>query len=284
MAESEDIFTVRCKRKAVTAFFPYAVWRERDGEHKMMEAFLAAAKVFDSTTLWHPIVPFIPALFRAASPQAVVIASPNVPWHRGLNEASVVDMWAAAISRVTPTEEVERRVVDALLQIASVDSLRPHIPNDSWSWLNRRPVLPPVCLGRAMGTKKHVVRRVKELGDVETLKSYLILVWSEWVPISSPQSLSEMRLAISRDLRGVEKRVHREELVNHLDHVLKQLDLGLGYLRQYNLWIDEEDVQRAKGQYAKLKGILHGLDEGETENPTCEPSMLNILFSFYSPV
>ncbi|KAF9778945.1 hypothetical protein BJ322DRAFT_463948 [Thelephora terrestris] len=176
-------------------------------------------------------------------------------------------MWAAAISRVTPTEEVERRVVDALLQIASVDSLRPHIPNDSWSWLNRRPVLPPICLGRAMGTKKHVVRRVKELGDVEILKSYLILVWSEWDPINSPQSLSEMRLAISRDLRGVEKRVHREELVNHLDRVLKQLDLGLGYLRQYNLWIDEEDVQRAKGQYAKLKGILQGLDEGETENP-----------------
>ncbi|KAF9778961.1 hypothetical protein BJ322DRAFT_464834 [Thelephora terrestris] len=258
MAKSEDTFTVRCKHKAVTAFFPYAVWMERDGEHKMMEAFFAAAKLFDSTTLWHPIVPFLPALFRAASPQAVVAASSNVPWHRGLNDASVVDMWAVAISADTCTEEVERRVVDALLQIASVDSLRPYITTDSWSWLNRRPTLPPICLGRSMGTKKQIVRRVKELGDVETLKSYLMLVWSEWNPISSPQSLAEMRYAISWDLRGVEKRVHREELVNHLDHVLKQLDLGLVYFRHYNPWIDEEGVQRAKGQYAKLKGYCMG--------------------------
>ena len=65
MAASEDMFTVRRKRKAVTAFFPYAVWRERGGDHWTMGAFLAAVKVFDSTTsLWHPIAPFIPTLSR----------------------------------------------------------------------------------------------------------------------------------------------------------------------------------------------------------------------------
>ena len=269
MAASDDMFTVRCKRKAVTAFFPYAVWRERDGDHGMMDAFLAAAKVFGSTTtLWHPITPFIPTLFEVASSQAVVVAASHVPWHRGLDGANVVAAWAVATSEVTCTEDIERRVVDALLQIASVDSLRPHIPNDSWLWLNKRPTLPPVCLGRSMGTKKHVVRRVRELRDVETLKSYLLLVWSEWDPISSPMCLSEMQLAISRDLRGPDMRGHREDLINHLDQVLKQLERGLGFLRQYNLWIDEEDVQRAKGQYEKLREILRGLDEGEMEIPT----------------
>ena len=270
MAASEDMFTVRRKRKAVTAFFPYAVWRERGGDHWTMGAFLAAVKVFDSTTsLWHPIALFIPTLFEVASSQAVVVASPHVPWHRGVQDTDVVAAWAAATSAVTCTRGVERRVVDALLQIASVDPLRPHIPDDSWSWLNKRPYLPPVCLGRSMGTQEQVVCRVGELRDVETLKSYFLLVWSEWGPFISPPSLLAMRSAISRDLRGTEMRGHREDLVNHLDRVLGQLGQGSVHLNeQYDLWVDEEDVQRAKGQYEKLRGILRGLDEGEMGIPT----------------
>ena len=292
MAASEDTYIIECKRKAVTAFFPYAVWRERVGDSRMMDAFLTAAKVFGSkTSLWYPIVPFIPTLFGAATSQTVVETSPYVPWDRILDDPSVVAVWAEATTAVPDTEEVNRRVVDALLQIASVDFLRPHVPDDTWSWLNKRPTLPAECIGRSIGTKKHTVRRIRQLRDVETLKSYFLLVWSEWDPIGSPKlnptasskCLSEMQFAISRDLRGPKMQEDRKQLVEHLDYVLGQLERGAGYLKRSKPRIDEDDVQRAKAQYKKLRETLEGLDEGaEVEIPTCEPSLLTIPFYFSS--
>ncbi|KAF9780489.1 hypothetical protein BJ322DRAFT_295883 [Thelephora terrestris] len=276
MARRSDPYEIECKRKAITALFPYAVWRERDMKHEMMDAFLTVFLVSNPTTsLWHPIVQFIGTLFKALSPQAIVVTSPHVPWYRVADDESVVTAWAAATLAIQYTEvvdreiieEVERRVVDALLQIASVDSLRPHVPDDSWSWLNKRPSLPPVCLGRSMATKKHVVRRVGELEDVEILKSYLVLVWSEWDPIGSPKldpagshrCLREMQLVISRNFRGDGMQAHRKDLVDHLVRVLGQLGRGLEDLKEGKPWIDEDDVERAKVQYLKLRDVLLGM-------------------------
>ena len=278
MTESKDPYQIQSKRKALTAFFPYAVWMERSGECRMMDAFLSATKVSGpGTSLWGAITPFISTLFEAASDQTVVLTSPRVPWDREPDATRAVIRWASAASAVPYTDEIGPIVVDALLSIASVDCLRPHIPIDIWSWLNKRPTLPYVCLGRSAGTRKHVVRCVRKLKDVEILKSYFLLVWSEWDHITYPEALSEMRMTIKQNFKGVEMEVHRKDLIKHLDYVLRHLNRGLGYLRQFKLWIEQDDVQKAKAQYQTLRqdllqmdGVVSAADEVPMDVPICE--------------
>jgi len=278
----QDPYKIQSKRKAVTAFFPYAVWRERDGESRMIDAFLGAARTSGSRmSLWRAIKPFVPTLFNAASPRTIVLTSPHVPWHSDLHDKkNVVTRWAAAAAAlaVPYTAEIGQSVTDALLHIASVDALQPYIPISSWSWLNKRPSLPPICLGRPRGTKKCVVRRVRKLGDIEILKSYFLLVWSEWDSIGWSDGAAEMRDSIRKEFGGIGMGHHREDLVKRLDHILGELDRGLGYLKQHKLWIDEDDVRRAKEQYGKLKEVLLEVDRGAMEILTRTSSRMIILF------
>ena len=285
MVESRNSFIIQSKRKAVTAFFPYAVGREQDGDHRMMDAFLGAVRAAGSTMhLWRAIRPFIPTLFKQASPQTIVLTSPHVPWHSELRDENVVFRWAAAASEITYTDDIDRSVVDALLHIASIDSLRPQIPTGIWTWLNKRPSLPPVCFGRSMGTKRNVVCRVRELGDTEILKSYLLTVWSEWDYIVEGSSRTEMQISIREDFSGIGLGHHRKDLVEQLDHVLRQLDRGSGYLKQSKLWIDEDDVRRAKRQYQMLKEVLVEVDKEAIETLTRTCSKLIGLFHLPTPI
>jgi hypothetical protein len=41
-----------------------------------------------------------------------------------------------------------------------------------------------------------------------------------------------MSAAIREDFGGIEMGPHREDLIKQVDHVLAQLDRGLGYLKQ----------------------------------------------------
>ena len=124
---------------------------------------------------------------RNASPRALVLVSPYIPWDwsgrkedwSGRKEGLIL-RWAAATSTAPYTEEVARSVVDTLLQIASKEELQPHIPIHIWLWLTKCPPLPPICLGRNVGTCAHVVKAVRALRNIEVLKSYFLLVWSEW--------------------------------------------------------------------------------------------------------
>ena len=279
MVESRTSSTIQSKRKAVTAFFPYAVRRERDGDHGMMDTFLGAAGAAGSTMhLWRVIRPFILTLFDQATPRTIVLTSPHVPWHSELCDENVVARWAAAASAISYTADIDRSVVDALLHIASIDSLRPQIPVGIWKWLNKRPSLPPVCFGRSMGTKRNVVCQVRELGDTEILKSYFLLVWSEWDYIFEGSSRIEMQISIREDFCGVGLGHHRKDLVERLDHVLRQLDRGSGYLKQHKLWIDEDDIQRAKRQYQMLKEVLVEVDREAMETLIRTPSRFTSLF------
>ena len=80
MAQIKHPLTIRSNRKAITAFFPYAVWRERDGEHGMIDAFLSVSGASASGRMWKVIGPFIPFLLDGVSPQTRVLVSPYVPW------------------------------------------------------------------------------------------------------------------------------------------------------------------------------------------------------------
>lgn len=218
---------------------------------------------------WHRSEPLITVLLEKKSPISVkrvaILASPYLPWEGSKFDKSLIQLLAAAASVVPYTDEIGRSMVCTLLRIAFDGS--PHIPTFLWSWLNKRPPLPPICPSRSRGSKREVVQAVRALGDVETLKSYLFLVWSEWGRVSC---LEEMCTSIREDFGGIEMGHHREDLLRRLDHVLERLDLGSVYLKAYVPHLNEVVVQEMKEQYAKLKEVL--LEMGAVDEPIREPS------------
>jgi hypothetical protein len=274
----------------------------------MVDAFLGAARASSSAAfMWNAIRPFCATLLNEDSPSRVVtLVSPHVLPYRWSFDKKNVTRWAAAVRAVQYTEEVGQSAVDALLQIASDASLQHRIPIDGWSWLHKRPSLPPVCNGRSIGTSEDVVRKVRALGDVEILKSYLLLVWSEWDHVGAyyqwPEDsrlrlavraggvagqvlraggFNEMWISIREDFSGIGMERHRQDLIERLDHVLGQLDQGLEYLKQHKPIIDEDEIRLAKKQYGELKEVLLGVDGDAMRILTRTPSGLIIPFEIY---
>ena len=117
---------------------------------------------------------------RNASHRALILVLPYVHWDWWKDSWYLVQQWVAATSTVPYTEEVAQSVVDTLLQLTSKEGLLIRIPSHVWLWLTKCPPLPPICLGRNAGTCAHAVKVVQALRNIEVLKSYFLLVWSEW--------------------------------------------------------------------------------------------------------
>lgn len=266
MVKATNQELIRSKHKAISALFPYAVRLGRRGKQRLADISLRAAMVLGSRRfIWRLAKPHIMGLANTQSSLSlnwlITLASPHVSWHDEPYDGNMVARWAAAVSGVPYTEEAGHRVVDTLLHIASVDSLRSHIPVGIWTWLKEQPTLPPECLGRSRGSGEDVVRQVRALGDTEILKSYLFLVWSEWDHVDDQQSggLTEMQASIREDFSGAEMWGHREDLIKRLDHILEQLDRGLDYLQQHKPSLDTHHIPRAETQYGELKRMLLGI-------------------------
>ena len=204
--------------------------------------------------IWCHVDQFVSMLLSEASPRAIVLASPHILWYRIGDMEDFIQCWTTVASAVPYSEEIAQGVVEALLQIASKDELQ-YIPADLWLWLTKRPSLPPNCLGRYSGTDDSVVEAVRALKDVEVLKSYLLLVWSEWDTLD-PDGFEEMCTLIREDFGGIEMRHHRADLVKRLDHILGQLDHGLEYFQQQKPWFREYHIQGKKNQYRELRETL----------------------------
>ena len=252
---------IRSKRKAITTIFPYAVWRERDGQHDMFNLFLNAARGSHQWGfIWNRVEPLVAILLNenshASLKLAAILTSPHLPWLKFTNGERLTQLWAAAASEVPYTDEVGQTVVDTLLQIASDDFLRPHIPVAMWPWLNKPSSLPPVCWGRYCGNHTNTIKTVQGLRDIKTLKSYLLLVLSEW----DCPDLHGMCTSIREDFSGIGMRHHRDDLLQHLDHVLGRLGLGLEYLRQHDLNLNEYRLRQTKEQCEELKTVLLEVD------------------------
>ena len=278
MAEFENLDELRSKHKAVMALLLYAVLQEREGQPEMLDMLLRAVRA--SRTLdftWYRIKPFAMTLFSKATPRALVLALPCIAWgfRSPAGWQSLVHQWAAATSAVPHTEEVAQSVVDALLCIASLGQLSPYITVDVWSWLTRRPPLPPVCWGRYLGTSQRVVNTVRRLKDAEILKAYLLLAWSEW---DSLQELGfrDMCTSMREDFCGIGMDCHRADLIQRLNHILKQLDRGLVYLKQHNPNLDERSLQVMEYQYQKLREILLEIN---TKGIACKSSYPMVVVS-----
>ena len=264
MIEAADPVPICFKHKAITSFFPYAAQQGLNGQHEALDVFLHAARASRKQGfMWHRIKPPIPTLLNERGPvflkEAIILASPHSPWWNSTNNKHLIQPLADAASAVPYTDEIGQSMVDTLLQIASNHSLLPNIPISMWSWLNKCPLLPPLCTGRYLGTTQDIVQVVQALGNIGILKSYLFLVWSEWDCLYS-DGLDQMCTSIRDVFGGTGMGHHREDLLQWVDNVLGQLDLGLGHLQQHNLSLGEDDIQRMKKQYGKLKEVLLELD------------------------
>jgi hypothetical protein len=196
----------------------------------------------------------------------------HASWNADHHDENVVKRWAAAALAVGDTEEVGWSVVDTLLQIASSEFLRPHISTKLWARMKTQRSLPRYCLGRSCGTVPRVVSFFRGRGDVDILKSYLLLVWSEW---NRPSDVNGMEDSIRQAFGGIEMHHHRKDLIKRLDDVLRELDQGLEHFRQHTSWLDEE-VRRRKMVYEQLRKVLQKIDEEGRNIPTCmSPNLIH---------
>ena len=268
MVKAADPVLICDRYKAITAFFPYAARQVRGGQDKMFNTFLRTARASKRRGfMWHRVRPPVATLLSEESPvslkQAIIFAVPHLPWWDNTIDGDFVRLWAAAALAVPYSRDIGQCVVDTLLLIASQESLRPHVPVDMWSWLNKRPLLPPTCTGGPRGTEPDVVQAVRGLRDVEVLTSYLLVVWSEWVCIYVG-GLEEMCASIREDFSGIGMVDRRKDLLRRLDHILDQLDLGLEPILQHEQGLGEDDIRSMKDQYKRLKEVLLEVDRGVT--------------------
>jgi len=294
MVEAAEKYSIRRKCKAVTALFSYAVWRYRDGQREQLGILFRLFKamvpwvhcgawglfrVDRSVFMWCRVEPLVATLLDEGGPDslkhAIVLASPYLPWRQFNNHDHLIKLWAAVAVTVPFTSGIGQSVVDTLFQLADDPSLQPHIPVGMWSWLAKHPSLPPVCLGRFHGSTGRVVRVVRAFGDIEILKSYLLLIWSEW---DEPRrnGLHEMCALLREDFSRTGMGYYRQDLLRQLNYVLERLDLGPEHLRPR---LETHDILRMKEQYGKLREVLLEVDREATVTLIREPPVLIVPFS-----
>ena len=252
--------------KAVSALLPFAARPELHGRYVTLDALLHVFRTSEGM-IWDSVVP---TLFNGINPLTIILVSPHVNWiSTTLPDREVlVTRWVAAASEVQYTEEIGQCVVDVLLQVAPWPFLLSHLPIGIWRWLERLPPLSPKCYGRTMGGEDCVLHHVRSLGDINILKSYLLLIWSEWDRLW-PGGYSESPNLLRRDFGGVAMKGHRKDLIKHLDRVLWRLDLGLGYLIQQKPRLFFDHVQVAKEGYGRMREVLLEVDrEAEAQTRT----------------
>ena len=257
MVEATNPHQIFSKRKAISALFPYAISLGPDGHQGMADEILRIVMIpYPRKVMWRHMEATLFA--DSSSPslnRAIALVSPYLAWIDASHDQSTVNRWAAATLAVPYTEEVGQSIVDVLLQISSNKTLRPHIPDNVWAFLKKRVSIPPTWRRRSLGTGLDVVFHIRGLGDVDILKSYYLLVWSEWDFLSDPV-VSGMEISMKEDFGGVGMRGHREDLIARLDHVLAQLNRGPEYFDQEKPGVGGDAIEQAKERYTKLRDAL----------------------------
>ena len=272
LADAPDRVPLLRKEKAIYALLPYAIRQERDQEYAIFDALLhAAEKIPGFRFSWCHIQPFLDKLFdgtsHLSSERALILVSPYMNWHESNFGKDRARIWAVAASAVPKEEEIAPSAIDTLLQIAFHNLLPSGLYGDAWSWLKLRPLLPPVCEGRSLGRHREIVRRVRDLGDIEILKSYLLLVWSEW-DYGFDDGHFETHDLIRRDFSGIEMKSHRADLLQRLDYILAELDRPLQHFQRYDPNFHRDYLRRSKNRYRKLGKTLLEVDRAASEFPT----------------
>jgi len=172
--------------------------------------------------MWRRVRPYVAALLEecpVSLERTVVLSSPHISWDKSTNGQQFFRSWAAAASVIPYRHEVGQIVADTLLHIGSRDSLRPHIPVGTWSWLYRQPSFPFEFWGRLRGSQRDVIQTARTPENPKVIKSCMLLVRSEWDYLVF-LGLHEMCTSIQEDFCGIEMGCDREDLLRRLDQVL----------------------------------------------------------------
>jgi len=126
----------------------------------------------------------------------------------------------------------------------------------------------------ANGDVVQYIQRVRALGDLEVLKSYLLLLWSGQFQVDDwSGALTKMQISIQEDFGGIGMRDHREDLMKWLDRAPEQLD------RLAHACIA---VQPTKKQYEEFRRRMLEVDEEAVQELSCTPPWL-ICFNLLTP-
>ena len=167
-----------------------------------------------------------------------------------------MQFWMKAASALPYTDDVCCSVVVGVINMASSDELLSHIPMDAWDWFNKRPILPPECMVLLPMALEFQIQKIRRLGNVKLIVSYLHVTWSEKHFSWGSEFLMTGRL-IREELGGIGAAGHRTDLIQRLDYVLLQFDQGRGEwpwvrkeyeeLRRRLLEMDEEAMKILTG-------------------------------------
>ena len=283
MVKAPNPYQIQSRRKPISVLFPYAVLLGRRGQRRMLDAFSRVAAAADSGAfMWHHVKPSVVTLFGMPNPPSLNwvlgLTSPRVLWHNRLHDNCVI-AWQAAAPSYTA---VNRGVVDELLQAAIIAGTRPKFQSNFHK-----------------GVEGDAVRRVRGLGDIGVLKSYLLLVWSELIQIDDRSGgLAEMQKSIREGFCGLWVGPQREDLMKRLDHVLERLGAshakedGILTLIRANPGPDPsviqyvqhqvDDIRMVMERYGELKRVLLEVDREAVAILTRTPPRL-IPFSLLTP-
>lgn len=265
---AQDPDTILSKYKAITTLFPYAARRGQEGDPQLLEGFLSAVRYFPCTSQWTRqfIRPVIPRLLGGGSSitlkRAAILALPHLElsWLDSTDICSFIDLWISAADALGDVEGVCSSVVDVLLQMAFFHTVRPHITPEAWSWLNKRPSLPPRCRGRLLcSIGSNVLPEIRARKDTQLTTSYLVTMWSEW-DCASDWVFQGMCETLYEEFCGDdlddETRGCRRCLLVRLNSVLGELGKGLAHLRVVHPDMQPDEFEVIKGRYRELKRIL----------------------------
>jgi len=293
MVEAGDLIAIYSKRKAISALLPYAIRLPGDGQQKMIGALSGTHRTSIFTDfVWDCVELRMTVLLnepRTPSPDRVItLVSPYLDWNKYNFDRNTVTRWSTAVLAtlaVPYTEEVGQTVVDTLWRIASVDTLRQHIPVGIWLWSSNQTFIPPAWSWHHERDPRgwEATRQFRALGDIEILKSYLLLVWLDWAPLHGT-ALVEMCTSIREDIDGIGMGQHRQDLRKRLDHVLEQLARGQEYLYRHRPDLYTVCRRTTKDQYRELKRVLLEVDGEAMQTLTRTSSRMIILFDLLTSV
>jgi hypothetical protein len=167
---------LQARRKAITALFPYAIWRWKNGQREMLDVFFRIVGAAEEHMLRQP-------------------STGTAPERQG------------------------------------------------YMWHRAEPFF----------TDQNVVRSIRELQDVNILKSYLNLLWSERWPLRH-DGFSEMHASMCEDFAGIGMSYHRVDLIRMLDHFIGQLEH------------EQAPLESAmEGQYLSLREALLAAEKGASD-------------------
>jgi hypothetical protein len=261
--------------EAITTLFVYATRREQDGDPRLLTAFLRAVQDSPKTSYWvyNDIGVAVPELLEEESSnlqkRAAVLAASSMPqsWKYTRDKGEFINTWLSAVDRVKEMGGVTEGVIRMSFDMARDNEWRPYMTPEVWALLKKRHQAWPLYWkgDPSIVDNTEVIPAVRSLGDIETLTSFLVLVWSGLDAVSD--ELIDQMCAVLWEEYGIGRDAYREELLRCLDRTLEHLDrIQCGLAPMDGLCYPDRDSARSGAEdficdrrvpaYVRLRGVL----------------------------